>query len=79
MTLIVRQLAPGAEGLPLQIYCFTNTVSWNAYEAIQSDLFDHMLSILPEFGLRVYQHPSGMDLRSLKPEALLTPDTPQQA
>lgn len=66
MTMIVRQLAPGADGLPLQIYCFTNTTAWGNYEAIQSDIFDHLLSILPEFGLRVYQHPSGMDLRSLK-------------
>ncbi|HAQ24698.1 mechanosensitive ion channel protein MscS [Stutzerimonas xanthomarina] len=63
MTFIVRQLAPTADGLPLEIYCFTNTVSWVPYEAIQSDIFDHLLSILPEFGLRVFQHPSGADMR----------------
>lgn len=65
MTLMVRQLAPGAEGLPLEIYCFTNTVAWVGYEGIQSDIFDHLLAILPEFGLRVFQSPSGADLRSL--------------
>ncbi|MCQ4346193.1 mechanosensitive ion channel family protein [Pseudomonas stutzeri] len=63
MTLLVRQLAPGADGLPLQLYCFTATTAWAEYEAIQGDLFDHLLAILPEFGLRVFQHPSGADLR----------------
>ncbi len=63
MTLLVRQLSPTADGLPLEIYCFTNTVAWAEYEAIQSDIFDHLLAILPEFGLRVFQHPSGGDIR----------------
>ncbi|MCY1461086.1 hypothetical protein D9M71_787060 [compost metagenome] len=63
MTLLVRQLSPTADGLPLQLYCFTNTTAWAEYEAIQADLFDHLLAILPEFGLRVFQHPSGADLR----------------
>ena len=63
MTLMVRQLSPTADGLPLEIYCFTNTVAWTQYEAIQSDIFDHLLAILPEFGLRVFQHPSGGDMR----------------
>ncbi|HAV87668.1 mechanosensitive ion channel family protein [Stutzerimonas balearica] len=63
MTLLVRQLSPTADGLPLEIYCFTNTVAWAEYEAIQSDIFDHLLAILPEFGLRVFQHPSGGDMR----------------
>ena len=66
MTCMVRQLAPGADGLPLEIYCFTNTTAWLDYENIQSDIFDHLLAILPEFGLRVYQHPSGMDVRALQ-------------
>ncbi|MGI9263411.1 MAG: mechanosensitive ion channel family protein [Gammaproteobacteria bacterium] len=66
MTLIVRQLAPGPEGLPLEIYCFTNTTEWAVYEGIQSDLFDHLLAIVPEFGLRLYQKPAGSDLESLK-------------
>ncbi len=55
MTLLVRQLQPGEAGLPLEIYCFTNDVRWEAYEGIQSDVFDHLLAILPEFELRVFQ------------------------
>jgi miniconductance mechanosensitive channel len=66
MTLIVRQLDPGPEGLPLEIYCFTNTTEWAAYEDIQSDIFDHLLAIVPEFGLRLYQKPAGSDLANLK-------------
>ena len=66
MTLIVRQLPPGPEGLPLEIYCFTNTTEWAAYEDIQSDIFDHLLAIVPEFGLRLYQKPAGSDLANLK-------------
>lgn len=66
MTLLVRQLNPTADGLPLEVYCFTNTTAWNAYEGIQSDIFDHLLAILPEFGLRVFQHPSGADMRELR-------------
>lgn len=65
MTLIVRQLSPTSEGLPLEVYCFTNTIAWAAYESIQSDIFDHLLAIAPEFNLRVYQAPSGVDVRSL--------------
>ena len=65
MTLIVRQLAPGPEGLPLEIYCFTNTTVWASYEDIQSDIFDHLLAVVPEFGLRLYQKPAGADLASL--------------
>lgn len=63
MTIMVRQLPPGPEGLPLEIYCFTNTVAWVEYEGIQADIFDHLYSILPEFGLIVFQNPSGRDLR----------------
>lgn len=62
-TLMVRQLAPGATGLPLEVYCFTDTTAWGEYEGIQADLFDHLLSILPEFGLRLFQQPTGGDLR----------------
>ena len=62
MTLIVRQLSPGPEGLPLEIYCFTNTTEWAVYEDIQSDIFDHLLAIVPEFGLRLFQKPAGSDL-----------------
>jgi miniconductance mechanosensitive channel len=66
MTLIVRQLAPGPEGLPLEIYCFTNTTAWADYEGIQSDIFDHLLAITPEFGLRLFQKPAGHDLQLLR-------------
>ena len=66
MTLIVRQLGPGPEGLPLEIYCFTNTTEWVEYEGIQSDIFDHLLAVVPEFGLRLYQKPAGSDLANLK-------------
>ena len=62
MTLLVRQLDPGPQGLPIEIYCFTATTAWNDYEDIQSDIFDHLLAILPEFGLRAYQQPSGGDV-----------------
>ncbi len=67
MTLLVRQLEPGAEGLPMQIYCFTNTTAWAEYESIQGDIFDHLIAIVPEFGLRVFQTPSGADMQALKP------------
>ncbi|MCL7462468.1 mechanosensitive ion channel domain-containing protein [Pseudomonas sp. NW5] len=67
MTLLVRQLGPTADGLPLELYCFTATTAWAEYEAIQADIFDHLLAILPEFGLRVFQHPSGQDLQRLQP------------
>ncbi|MCL4067915.1 mechanosensitive ion channel family protein [Pseudomonas sp. GX19020] len=65
MTMIVRQLPPEADGLPIEIYCFTNTIAWVAYEGIQSDIFDHLYGVLPEFGLSVFQSPSGSDFRRL--------------
>lgn len=63
MTLMVRQLQPGATGLPLEIYCFTNTTAWADYESIQADIFDHLYAIVREFDLRVFQEPTGQDLR----------------
>ena len=65
MTLMVRQLGADASGLPLEIYCFTNTTVWAEYEGIQADIFDHLLAIIPEFGLRIYQQPAGSDLANL--------------
>lgn len=62
MTLLVRQLQPGSEGLPIEVYCFTNTTEWAQYEDIQSDIFDHIFSIAPEFGIRVFQSPAGADI-----------------
>jgi miniconductance mechanosensitive channel len=67
--LIVRQLEPTGEGLPIQIYAFTNTTDWNEYEAIQSDIFDHVLAILPEFRLRAHEAPTGHDVRALVAES----------
>jgi miniconductance mechanosensitive channel len=65
MTLLVRQLDPTPNGVPIQIYGFTNETAWGTYEDIQSDIFDHIMAIVPEFGLRLFQNPSGEDLRKL--------------
>ncbi|GMK46829.1 membrane protein [Paenibacillus glycanilyticus] len=65
MTRIVRQLAPAENGLPLEIYAFTNDINWAVYEGVQSDIFDHILAVAPEFGLHVFQNPSGQDFKSL--------------
>ena len=62
LTQLVRQLQPTSAGLPIEIYCFTSDIGWARYEDIQSDIFDHVLAILPEFGLRVFQSPTGRDL-----------------
>ncbi len=65
MTVLVRHLPPGPTGLPLEIYCFTATTDWNEYEAIQADILDHLLAIIGEFGLRVWQQPGGADLAAI--------------
>lgn len=69
LTFLVRQLEPTPEGLPLQIYVFTNDTRWAYYEGIQADIFDHILSIVPEFGLSVYQRPAGRDMAGAFAEA----------
>ena len=83
MTLMVRQLQPTETGLPMQLYFFTDTVVWVDYEGIQSDVFDHVLAVIPEFGLRVFQNPSGEDVASLRnaffPNAQTPSQTPPQA
>ncbi len=61
-TLMVRQLKQESHGLPLEIYCFLNTTVWTQYESLQSDIFDHLFSVLPEFGLYAYQQPSGHNI-----------------
>jgi miniconductance mechanosensitive channel len=61
MTLLVRQLNPTPNGLPVEIYCFTKTTKWAEYESIQSDIFDHLFAIINHFELRVFQNPSGLD------------------
>ena len=65
MTLLVRQLQPEETGIPIEIYCFTNTTEWNSYEDIQADIFDHILAQCDDFGLKVFQSPSGTDVRAL--------------
>lgn len=62
MTFLVRHLEPTQYGLPVQIYVFSNDQVWANYEAIQADIFDHLLAAIPEFDLRVFQNPSGYDL-----------------
>ena len=63
MTFLVRQLAPTDHGLPLEIYVFCKDIVWANYEAIQADIFDHILAVVPEFDLRVFQHPTGSDFK----------------
>ena len=65
MTLLVRQLAPGPQGVPIEIYCFASDTAWASYESLQADVFDHLIAVLPEFGLRVFQSPAGGDLAKL--------------
>ncbi len=65
MTFLVRQLQPAEKGIPIQIYVFTKTTEWVEYENIQADIFDHILSVIPEFGLRVYQFPKSGDIQTL--------------
>ena len=65
MTFLVRQLAPAPQGLPIEIYVFSNDQRWAEYEAIQADIFDHVLAVIPLFGLRAYQQPSAADFQSL--------------
>ncbi|WP_337048533.1 mechanosensitive ion channel family protein [Serratia fonticola] len=76
MTLMVRQLAPTPEGLPLEIYAFTNTTVWAEYEGIQSDIFDHLLAAIGEFDLRIHQTPSGNDMRSMLANLQPAPNNP---
>jgi miniconductance mechanosensitive channel len=62
--LMVRQLPPGENGLPLEIYAFTKTINWTEYETIQADIFDHIFSVAGEFGIRIFQNPTGYDMRN---------------
>ncbi len=65
MTCMVRQLKPGEDGLPIEIYAFSSDQRWVQYEGIQADIFDHILAVLPQFGLRIFQNPTGADFRKL--------------
>lgn len=65
LTLLVRQLPPGPRGVPMEIYAFTRTTAWGDYESIQADLFDFLLAAVHEFDLRLFQGPTGQDLRAI--------------
>jgi miniconductance mechanosensitive channel len=65
MTFLVRHLQPTEIGLPMEIYVFSKDQAWANYESIQADIFDHILAIIPEFGLRVFQNPTGEDFQKL--------------
>jgi miniconductance mechanosensitive channel len=65
LTFLVRQLAPSEKGLAIEIYVFTNITDWVAYEAIQADIFDHLLAVLAEFELQVFQNPTGKNFEQL--------------
>lgn len=64
MTMLVRQLDPTENGLPIEIYCFSNDQAWANYEDIQADIFDHILAVAPQFDLRIFQNPSGTDFQA---------------
>jgi miniconductance mechanosensitive channel len=66
MTFLIRHLEPTEKGIPIQVYVFSKENEWAKYEAVQADIFDHIIAVLPEFGLRIFQIPSGHDLRLLK-------------
>ena len=64
MTFMVRQLQPSEKGIPIEIYVFTKTTEWIEYEAVQSSILDHVLAVVPEFDLRIYQFPkSGENIK----------------
>lgn len=73
MTFLVRQLEPAEHGLPLEVYVFSRDQEWSNYEAIQADIFDHILAIAPAFDLRIYQRLSGGDLRDVLAARLISP------
>jgi miniconductance mechanosensitive channel len=58
-------MEPASDGIPVEVYCFTAVTAWVEYERIQGDIFDHLLAVLPELGLRLYQQPSGADFGAL--------------
>lgn len=65
MILMIRQLQPTAQGLPLELYFFSADTAWVAYEHLQADVFEHLIAMLPEFGIKVFQNPAGRDLNGL--------------
>jgi len=78
MTLLVRQLAPIPHGLPIEIYAFTITTDWIEYEAIQAEIFDHLLAVVPEFNMRVFQNRVGGEFKVLPESVRSLSDTSNQ-
>lgn len=78
MTLLVRHGAPGPDGLPLEIYCFTASTVWAVHEGVQSDIFEHIYAVLPEFGLRPFQNPTGGDFVAIAHHAAMETKTPER-
>ena len=70
MTFLIRHLQPSEKGLPVEIYVFCKDKSWARYESIQADIFDHILAVIPEFDLRVFQEPSGNDFLKVFSESI---------
>ena len=66
LTLMIRQLQPTAEGMPIELYFFSDGTEWIPYERLQAEVFDHLLATVHQFGLKVFQSPTGLDLRYLK-------------
>ena len=65
LTLMVRQLQPTPQGLPIELYFFSANKDWIPYERLQAEVFDHVLAVLPQFGLKVFQSPTGTDILAL--------------
>ncbi len=64
LMIMVRQMQPASEGMPLEIYCFSDTPDWIPYEALQSEIFEHVMAMVQEFNLRIFQRPAGTDFKS---------------
>lgn len=76
MSFLVRQLPPTELGLPIQVYVFCTETVWERYEAIQADIFDHLLATVPEFDLKVFQSPTGSDFGTLTSQTRAVPTAP---
>lgn len=68
MTMIVRQLQSNESGIPIELYFFSKYYEWEPFETLQADVFDHLLAVVPQFGLRIFQSPSGFDFQNLGKE-----------
>jgi miniconductance mechanosensitive channel len=79
MLMIVRMMEPDSQGIPIEVYCFANNTAWVEYERIQGNIFDHLLAILPELSLRLYQAPSGGDFARISMANAQPASDPAQA